>query len=275
VLIIVGATWNSHTLHLLRARWFGETKIPAGYVILAEGETSDQILNTAAEPVGRLPVHLRLEDFRIERYPLDPDARWRFVVKTFEAGSAEARPAWRQDEVPWKPGEETKLPGCGLHMHVLRVQRQGATPEVEIRLRRGQEKKDSLFAPQDAADPLRLPLNSLYEDDAAWVADGAPVLFFQPPVPPVKDYISEVTVLGEGRSVGRHRIEVNHPLHVGGYHVYQHSYDTRGEQFTVLRAVSDSGMPLVYSGFVTLLVGLGGHGVLRLIEAGRRKAGNA
>ncbi|MFP4053858.1 MAG: cytochrome c biogenesis protein ResB [Phycisphaerae bacterium] len=275
VLIVLGATWNSPTLHLLREKWFGETKVPAGYVILAEGETSGSILGRDSEPVGRLPFELRLEDFRIEHYPPDPQARWRFVVRTLDPGSREALPTWREAAVPWKPGEETILPGCSVHMRVLQVHRQDGTPEVEIRLRRGQEKKESLFAPQNATDPLRLPLNALYQDDPAWVADGAPVLFFQPPTPPVKDYVSEVTVLRDGKPVGRRRIEVNHPLHQGGYHLYQHSYDTRAGRFTVLRAVSDSGMGLVYAGFVTLLVGLGGHGVVRLIRHRRPRGGDA
>jgi hypothetical protein len=272
VLIVLGATWNSTTMHWLRTRWFGETKTPAGFVILAEGETSGRILGTDAKPIGRLPVQLRLEEFRIERYPLDPDARWRFVVKTLIPGSGQTRPTWRQAVVPWEHGKEVKLPGCEVHMRALRTKREGPAPQVEVHLRRGQVKKDSLFAPPDAAEPLRLPLNSLYENDPAWLADGAAVLFFGPPTPPVKDYISEVTVLQDGEPVGRGRIEVNHPLKVGGYHIYQHSNDTRGGQSTILRAVSDSGMGLVYAGFAALLVGLAGHAALGLLGAARRKA---
>ena len=38
----------------------------------------------------------------------------------------------------------------------------------------------------------------------------------------IKDYISEVEIVADGKTVAAKAIEVNHPLHYDGYHLYQH-----------------------------------------------------
>ena len=73
-----------------------------------------------------------------------------------------------------------------------------------------------------------------------------------PPDAPVKAYQSEVEVLENNKVVMRKVVEVNHPLHYGGYHFYQHSYDQERERYTVLSISSDSGLQLVWVGFILL-----------------------
>ncbi|MFW6189151.1 MAG: cytochrome c biogenesis protein ResB [Planctomycetota bacterium] len=67
-----------------------------------------------------------------------------------------------------------------------------------------------------------------------------------------KDYKSDLTVLRDGQPVRHKIIEVNDPLHHGGYHFYQHSYDNRGGRYTVLQVVSDRGLAAVYLGFALM-----------------------
>ena len=71
----------------------------------------------------------------------------------------------------------------------------------------------------------------------------------------VRDYLSDVTIIENRKEIVSKTIEVNHPLHYRGYHFYQHGYDLEGEQSSVLSAVSDSGLYVVYAGY--WLIGLG------------------
>ena len=67
----------------------------------------------------------------------------------------------------------------------------------------------------------------------------------------VRDYISDLEIVQDGQVVAAKNIEVNHPLHYGGYHFFQHSYgEDKLGVYTVLLVVSDSGLNLVYSGYV-------------------------
>jgi hypothetical protein len=77
----------------------------------------------------------------------------------------------------------------------------------------------------------------------------------------VKDYISDVEIVKDDQVVAEKSIEVNHPLHYGGYHIYQHEPGDADELgvYTGLLVVSDSGLNLVYCGYVMLIVGVFWH----------------
>lgn len=81
-------------------------------------------------------------------------------------------------------------------------------------------------------------------------------LYLARPGSPPKSYKSDVLVLEEGQQVGQKTIEVNDPLHYGGYHLYQSSYDRENQAYTVLLARSDDGLWLVYAGFLLLCGGV-------------------
>lgn len=86
----------------------------------------------------------------------------------------------------------------------------------------------------------------------------------------VRDYISDVQVVKDGNIVAEKTIEVNHPLHFGGYHFYQSSYDADAHRYTVLSVVSDTGLGLVYVGYIMLVIGVFWHFWLRHIFTKRR-----
>lgn len=71
-----------------------------------------------------------------------------------------------------------------------------------------------------------------------------------------RDYLSDVSVIEDGKVVKRKTIEVNKPLHYGGYYFYQHSFEEQEGQYTVLAVVSDSGLFAVFAGYILLVVGL-------------------
>jgi cytochrome c biogenesis protein ResB len=81
----------------------------------------------------------------------------------------------------------------------------------------------------------------------------------------VRDYISDVQVVKDGNVVAEKSIEVNHPLHFDGYHFYQSSFDTEGLKYTVLSVVSDTGLNVVYAGYLALGIGVFWHFWLRHI----------
>ena len=91
-----------------------------------------------------------------------------------------------------------------------------------------------------------------HEDDPAH-GHAQTALFLVKPTGPIRDYFSELSVMEDGKQVAAKVIEVNHPLHWGGYHFYQADYDKQAGRYTVLSVSSDSGLLAVWIGF-TLLV---------------------
>lgn len=88
------------------------------------------------------------------------------------------------------------------------------------------------------------------------MATPPPRLFMiQPTGSPVKHYISDISVMDAGKEAVRQVVEVNAPLHYGGYHFYQQSYDVHKKLFTILGVVSDTGLNLVYAGFILVVLG--------------------
>ena len=75
----------------------------------------------------------------------------------------------------------------------------------------------------------------------------------------MRQYVSDVEILKDGRVVLARNIEVNHPLRYGGYHFYQHSYGDQSGQYTVLMVVSDLGLVWVYAGYAMLCAGVLWH----------------
>ena len=90
-------------------------------------------------------------------------------------------------------------------------------------------------------------------------ADGSP-----------KRYASELTVITrDGRHVEA-TVDVNKPLRVDGWKIYQYGYDeTKGAQsdISILELVSDPWLPLVYSGIYMMLAGA----VVMFIVGARRR----
>lgn len=72
----------------------------------------------------------------------------------------------------------------------------------------------------------------------------------------VKDYISQVSIFDKNKRVLSQSIEVNHPLTYKGYSFYQNDYRPDDPTFSGFQVVRDPGLPLIYLGFVTNLIGV-------------------
>jgi len=107
----------------------------------------------------------------------------------------------------------------------------------------------------------------------------APELFLVRPTTPVRDYFSDLVVFEGGQTAAEKTIEVNDPLHYGGYHFYQSDYDHEAGRYTVLQVVSDSGLWLVWVGMVLLVGGafwrFWAEPAIAKLEIGRELAASA
>ena len=78
---------------------------------------------------------------------------------------------------------------------------------------------------------------------------------------PIREYRSSITILEPGKAPRSEDVRVNHPVYIHGYHIYQMSWGESTDHFgrpvtyTVLQFIRDPGLPVVYSGFVILLLG--------------------
>ena len=72
----------------------------------------------------------------------------------------------------------------------------------------------------------------------------------------VKDFKSTLKVVKDGEVVKEKTIEVNAPLSYGGYTFYQSGYNPEDHKWTSLQVVKDPGVPIVYTGFAFMILGM-------------------
>lgn len=72
----------------------------------------------------------------------------------------------------------------------------------------------------------------------------------------IKSFRSTVAILEDGRLVEKRQIEVNAPMAYKRHNFYQSNYRAEDLDWTGLQVVRDPGVPVVYIGFVLLIVGL-------------------
>jgi len=251
--VLAGAMWGSQVGHCFAERFFGINKIPQGYMVIYEGESqSDVMTQDFGQQLGRLPFRIRLNDFRIEHYQPKEDVPPQLYIKA------------RQGQVfqlVAKAGEKFSL-GADIGMlEVLEV-----FTDFKIKIEGGQkvasegDKKGEnpaalvkIDAP-DGSSHRRYVFERFADFDNA--DDGLQLRYVSREPAMVRDYFSDIVVVDGGKEVASKTIEVNKPLHYGGYHFYQHSYDSQGQQYTILSVTSDSGLYLVYCGYWLLMAGI-------------------
>lgn len=269
LVVLGGAMWGSDPAHQLRAA-MGFKKVPSGYMAIFEGEGESRLFDRDLQTeLGELPFEVYLKDFRLEYYPA---ARWGLVLVT--RVTADGRPMPEHERpIEWQVGQEVAVPLTPVRLKVLRyldrarptsdggaaADAASETPAMEILLACDGRQRRLWLVPEEGALDARLPLAPFIRDlppDKAWEDTGeGPDLYFFHPGGPIKDYKSDLEVRQGGRRLAAKTIEVNDPLHWGGYHFYQHSYDSRQGAYTILSVVSDSGLWAVWLGFFLLVAG--------------------
>jgi len=132
------------------------------------------------------------------------------------------------------------------------------SPAIELQLTHEGRTEHHWLLPEPGASAAQLSLATLVAGPSDAHGMGrmmTPMLYLVEPQGHVKSYKSDVAVLEDNRKVDEAVIEVNHPLHLGGYHFYQSDYDHQNEAYTVLSVSSDSGLAAVYLGLAILSIG--------------------
>ncbi|HUV66900.1 MAG TPA: cytochrome c biogenesis protein ResB [Sedimentisphaerales bacterium] len=253
ILILAGGMWGSKLGNDLQKRFLGIEKIREGRMVIYEGTSENQVLLDGGDrDFKTLPFALRLKDFRIEYYqPAHLYIETRQgdrrkvpveVGKEFALGEGLGMAKVARTFENFKMGKED---GKNVFYDDPNV---GSNPALEVQITQpdGQVATKYVFE--------KFPGHSHGQD-----------AFLMNYHRTISDYISEIDVVENDKVVAAKDVEVNHPLHFGGYHFYQSSYDDKAGQYTVLSVHSDTGLYVVYAGYWLLCLGVIWHLWLRHI----------
>jgi hypothetical protein len=243
VSVLTGAMWGSAGAHNIRAKLFGNQKIQTGQMIIYEGHEEKHVISETGEKIIELPFSIKLKDFRIEYYKpsylqiQSRDSRsWTLPV---EIGNEVLLDSDLSSITVVRSFENFRIKVEGDKNTAIDSNGPGSNPALELQLKDPNDNTTTKYVFERFTSHVRP------EDKLAFGYYRIP-----------RDYISELQVIKDGKILAEKNIEVNHPLHFGGYHFYQQSYDTENEMYTVLMVVSDNGLYLVYAGYVMLCVGV-------------------
>jgi hypothetical protein len=144
-------------------------------------------------------------------------------------------------------------------------------PAAEVLVRSAAGERRAWMLPHPGDDLVKEPLREADPARAGASLDDwdGPTLFLHKSRGAVMAYKSDIAIIGDDggkRPLGEAMIEVNSPLHWGGYHFYQLDYDHAAEAFTILKVVSDSGLWAVWAGFFLIIAGVFGKCWGRLVK---------
>jgi len=261
ILILAGAVWGSQAGLKLQSRLFGADKIPVGQMAIFEGESENRVALENDDEVRELPFYLKLKDFRIEYYKPE------YLYIQNRGGKS-----WK---IPVEINAEFSL---GDNIGTVRVVRKFENFKIKIE----GDNRVPYDDPQPGSNPaLEVEIQSpdgqvttkyVFERFPSHIHPEDRFLLSYKRV--ISDYVSELQIVRNDKVVAEKNIEVNHPFHFGGYHFYQHSYDDQAGQYTILMVVSDTGVTIVYAGYLMLCVGVFWHFWLRHIFKAKKADGD-
>jgi len=243
ILVLAGGMWGSDAGHKLQKQLFGIDKIRTGQMAIYEGDTENHVAVGNVEQIKELPFSIKLKDFRLEHYKPE------YLQVLTRNGEG-----WK---VPIEIGTEFSL---GEDLGTVTIIRTFENFKIRIK---GKERKIT-DEPDSGYNPaLEVQIKSpAGNEETRYVFERYPghtnsedeLLLSYHRI--ISDYVSELEIIKDGKVAAAKNIEVNHPFYYGGYHFYQHSYDAEGGQYTVLMVASDTGLGMVYAGYVMLCVGV-------------------
>ncbi|MCK4602907.1 MAG: cytochrome c biogenesis protein ResB [Phycisphaerae bacterium] len=245
VIIIGGAMWGSRAGHQIQAELFGAKRVPNGFVTVWANETENRIFDADGNVLGQLDFRIKLEKFWIEYY-----------TPTFHIAidSGDDQAESNIKKLDYEIGKPLDVPFTDIRLCVLACGRFPPGLGAMLEIVRGGKSVGILLLAKGDSDYERLELKFVFDDERQWSQAGSPTLFMEKPQP--RDYKSRLVIIKDGREISRKDIEVNDPLHYGGYHFYQMNYDPYHWQYTVLSVASDAGLSTVYLGLLLLCVGV-------------------
>ena len=238
-----------------------------GYIELREGQTLSQFQEGKGPKT--LPFALHLADFKIETYDeskeTEADAGNQLVVEWTEKKiKAQLSAALGVEQVfadTFRIKVLKYIPDFVVDTATKQVRSRSSAPNnpailVEV-ISPAYKNNCWLFAkfPDFAmrvgeSDPNQpSPLKMVYVNHGATEASAAVM-------GPIKSFKSTILVVENGSIAKTTTVEVNSPFRYKGYTFYQSGYNPRDLNWTSLQVVRDPGVPVVYAGFLLIIVGL-------------------
>lgn len=253
VLIIAGSMYASRGGHEFQRKFMDREKICKGTMMIDEAASSNRVLLKGEEKYQELPFTIKLNDFRLEYYDAGRLTVWVGENAIWSGIATLDKPIQIPGEygtvVPLKAFRNLQVTTVDGKMQVVDAGPPGSNPALLVLVKRldGTEQK-----------------HYIYQNFAPHSKEAAFDMSYRTTI---SDFISALEVIKDGKVVLKKDIEVNKPLHYGGYHFYQSSYRTYqdGTFATVLSVTSDSGLYVVYTGFIFLCFGIMYHFWIRPI----------
>jgi hypothetical protein len=269
IAVLIGAMWGSEKGHHIQATIFGTNKIKSGTLIIYEGLSENQVLEKNVdvsfkirdeklvfyednkplededERIFTLPFEIKLNDFRVEYYDSP-----RLILRSSD-GAVSVLESLEIGKM-YNLGKDTSLTVLEIYKN--------------FKLRKNDDRVEAYNEEGPGSNPaiktlITYPDNTVMEQTTFANHPGhseeTSRFSFQYQVNwNIRDYFSDVVVIDKENIVVDKSIQVNDPLHYGGYHFYQSNYDQQGGQYTVLSVISDSGLYIVYLGYLLIMVGI-------------------
>jgi hypothetical protein len=245
ILVLAGGISGSPAGLKIQDTLFGANTIHSGQMVIYEGESQNSVYTEAGNKKS-LPFEIKLVDFKIEYY----QPGWLLVQTQDGVGF----------KMPAQAGVEYTL---GDDLGSIEIVRQ--FENFKLLMQDG--KRTAVDDPNGKPNPaLELRIKTpdggektkyVFEQFAGHENPDDKMLFFYQRT--IRDYISDLEVIKDDKVVARKSIEVNKPLHFGGYLFYQQGYDDTEGRYTILRVTTDKGLGSVYLGYILLCAGVFWH----------------
>lgn len=262
------AQWAFYCNHV--GLWFVLLVAGLGYadigryvMLVRKGELQWSGKNHAQESF-ELPLAIRLNDFTIDFFP----PKLVVIDRVTATPQPPSRPVFYQINPDAPDG---RLPGWTVH--------------VETYLEKAARNSSNTYSawPMEGAVPAALVTarnSDNTQQRTGWVSSGNMSQFYMRlPLdenyslamaqPEPKRFASDITVYTQDGQTVDAVLEVNKPLEIGHWTIYQYSYDTRAgtmSAYSSIELVYDPWLYYVYAGFAVLALGCAG-----LIWTGRKK----
>ena len=218
---------------------------------------------TADQQIINLPIAIQLKDFSIDIYP-----NKLFVIDTTGTSLPKGKPIGFMLE---QEGAQMTLLDWKITLHKYLERAIPDTDSTYI--------YHTMWGATNAALVTVEDLRT-HQTKTEWISSGnfqlppraidleaAHTLVMAPPE--ARKFQSDVLIYQKGSNrILEEKIEVNHPITVGGWRIYQLSYDERmgrWSDLSVIELVSDPWLPIVYTGIFLLIAG----GIALLFEVKR------
>ncbi len=245
----------------LAASGLGYADMERYIMYVEEGETQWRVYDTDGS-VKELPIAIKLNDFDMEVYP----PKLAVIERSTGAVQPENKPEYFQIDPHIESG---KIADWEI--------------EVEEYIHEAVRGADSTYrnVPMPGATPaIKIRASREGEEHQGWVCGGNQLQFYMAliiderfsivmtPAEPRK-YSSDIEVYTQDGDAEAAVIEVNKPLQVGSWKIYQYGYDNNAgslSRYSSFELVYDAWLPLVYAGVLFMILGM-----LCMVVQGRKR----